>query len=51
MAIPANMDVKQKTQKNKTKNKSLFIEIQRMWNINCVIIPVAIWATETEKEN
>jgi hypothetical protein len=44
-AIPADRNVVQKEEKKKLKYKSLCIEIQRMWNIKCMIIPVVIRAT------
>ena len=35
----------QKEVEKKLKYKSLCIEIQQMWNLNCTIIPVIIGAT------
>ena len=35
----------QKEAENKLKCKSVYIEIQRMWNLKCTIIPVIIGAT------
>ena len=46
VAIPADRNVVQKEAENKLKYKSLCIEIQRMWNLKCTIIPVKIGATE-----
>jgi hypothetical protein len=43
--IPADRNVVQKEAGNKLKYKSLCIEIQRMWNPKCTIIPVIIAAT------
>jgi hypothetical protein len=40
-AIPADRNEAE----NKLKYKSLVIEIQRMWNLKCTIIPVIIGAT------
>ena len=45
MAIPADRNVVQKEAEKKFKYKSLFIEIQRMGNLKCTIIPVIIGAT------
>jgi hypothetical protein len=45
VAIPADRNVVQKDTEKKLKYKSLCIKIQRMWNLNCMIIPVIIGAT------
>jgi len=45
VAIPADGNVVQKEVEKKLKCKSLCIEIQQMWNLKCVIIPVIIGAT------
>jgi len=45
VAIPAERNVVQKEAENNIKYKSLCIEIQRMWNLKCMIIPVIIGAT------
>jgi len=45
VAIPADRNVVQKEAENKLKYMSLGIEIQRMWNLKCTIIPVIIGAT------
>ena len=37
----------QKEAEKKLKYKSLCIEIQRMWNLKCTIVPVIIGATGT----
>jgi hypothetical protein len=42
--IPADRNVVQKEAENKLKYKSLDIEIQRMCNLKCRIIPVIIGA-------
>ena len=49
MAIPADRNVVQKEAEKKLKYKSLCIEIQRMWNLKCTIIPVIIGAIGNEK--
>ena len=45
VAIPADRNVVQKEAEKKLKYKSLCIEIQRMWNLKCTIVPVIIEAT------
>ena len=45
VAIPADRNVVQKEGEKKLKYKSLCIEIQRMWNLKCTIVPVIIGAT------
>ena len=45
VVIPADRNVVQKDAEKKLKYKSLCIEIQRMWNLKCTIIPVIIGAT------
>jgi hypothetical protein len=45
VAIPADRNVVQKEAEKKLKYNSLGIEIQRMWNLNCTIIPVIIGVT------
>ena len=45
MAIPADRNVARKEAEKKLKYKSLCIEIQRMWNLKCTIVPVIIGAT------
>jgi len=44
VAIPADGNVQKEAEK-KLKYKSLCIEIQRMWNLKCTIIPIIIGAT------
>jgi len=45
VAIPADRNVVQKEAEKNLKYKSLCIEIQRMWNLKCTIVPVIIGAT------
>jgi hypothetical protein len=40
VAIPADRNVVQKEAEKRLKYRSLCIEIQRMWNRKCTIIPV-----------
>jgi len=44
-SILADRNIVQKEADKKFKCRSLLAEIQRMWNIRCVIIPVIIGAT------
>ena len=44
-AIPADRNVVQMEAEKNLKYKSLCIEIQRMWNLKCMIIPIVIGAT------
>jgi len=46
LAIPADRNVVQKEAEKKLKYKSLCIDIQRMWNLKCTIVPVIIGTTE-----
>jgi len=45
VAIPADRNVVQKEAEKNLKYNSLCIEIQRMWNLKCTIVPVTIGAT------
>jgi hypothetical protein len=45
VAIPWNRNVIEKESKKKLKYKNLSIEIQRMWNMKCFVLPVIIGAT------
>jgi hypothetical protein len=45
VAIPSDKNVIQKETENKLKCKNVSIEIQRMWNVKCFVIPVIIGAT------
>jgi hypothetical protein len=51
VAISADRNVEQKEAEKKLKYKSLFIEIERMWNLKCAIIPVIIGATGIVKRS
>jgi len=42
---PQTRNVVQKEAEKKLKYKSFCIDIQRMWNLKCAIIPVIIGAT------
>jgi len=42
VAMPKDRNVVQKEAEKKLKRHSLCIEIQRMWNMKCMIIPVII---------
>jgi len=42
VAIPTDRNVVQKEAEKKLKYKSLGIEVQRMWNLKCTIIPLII---------
>jgi hypothetical protein len=45
VGIPADRNVTQKEAEKKLKYKNLCIEIQRIWNMKCMIIPVVIGVT------
>jgi hypothetical protein len=45
VAIPSDRNVIQKESEKKLKYKNLSIEIQRMWNMKCFVIPVITGAT------
>jgi len=44
VAIPVDRNVVQKEAEKKLKYKSVCIEIQRTWNMKCMIIPVNNWS-------
>jgi hypothetical protein len=46
VAIPSDRNVIQNETENKLKYKILNIEIQRMWNMKCLVMPVIIGAME-----
>jgi hypothetical protein len=45
MEVPENRNVTQKEREKYIKCKRLCIEIQRMWNMKCVVILVVMGAT------
>jgi hypothetical protein len=45
VAIPSDRNVIEKEFEKKLKYKKLSMEIQRMWNMKCFVIPVIIGAT------
>jgi hypothetical protein len=45
VAVPSDKNVIQKEAKRKLEYKNLSIEIQRMWNMKCFVIPVINGAT------
>jgi hypothetical protein len=45
VTIPSDKNVVQKEAEKILKYKNLSIEIQRMWNMKCFVIPVIIGAT------
>jgi hypothetical protein len=45
IALPANRNVLQKEAEKKLKYKSLYIEIERMLNLKCTVVPVITGAT------
>jgi hypothetical protein len=45
VTIPSDKNVIQKEDEKILKYKNLSIEIQRMWNMKCCVIPVIIGAT------
>jgi hypothetical protein len=45
VAIPSDSNVIQKEAEKKLKYQNVSIEIQRMWNLKCFVIPVIIAAT------
>ena len=48
VAIPVDKNVVQKEAEKRIKCKSLYIEIKRMWNLKCTVVPVIIGATGWE---
>jgi len=51
VAIPADTNVVQKEAEKTLKYKSLCIEIKRMWNLKCTIVPVITGATGIVKRS
>jgi len=46
VAIPSDRNVREDEAEYKLKYKTINIEIQRMWNMNCFVIPGVIGARE-----
>jgi hypothetical protein len=46
VTIPSDRNLIQNESEKKLKYKNLSIEIQRMWNMKCFVIPVITGATE-----
>jgi hypothetical protein len=51
VAIPEDRNIVQKEAERRLNYKSLCIEIQRMWNVKCTIIPGIIGATGIVKRS
>lgn len=51
VAIPYDGNVIEKEAEKRLKYKDLQIEVQRMWGLKCVVIPVVIGATGTISKN
>jgi hypothetical protein len=47
VAVPVDRNVTQNEAEKKLKYKSLCIELQRMWNMQCMIIPVITGTNRT----
>jgi hypothetical protein len=45
VALPSDRNVVNKETAKKLEYKNLSIEIQRMWNMKCIVIPVVIGVT------
>jgi phosphoenolpyruvate synthase/pyruvate phosphate dikinase len=45
VAIQTDRNITQREAEKKLKHKSLCTEIQRMWNVKCVVIPAVTGAT------
>jgi hypothetical protein len=50
VAMPADRNVMQKEAEKKLKYWSLYIEVQRIWNMCCMNVPVIIGATKIVTE-
>jgi hypothetical protein len=48
VAIPTDRNVIQMESEKQLKYKNISIEIQRMWNMKCFVIPIIIGATGIE---
>jgi hypothetical protein len=51
VAMPSDTNVVQKEAVKKLKYKNLNIEIQRLWNMKCFVIPAIIGATGIVSKN
>ena len=51
IAIPSDTSINQKEAEKKLKYRDLQIEIQKMWKMKCIIIPIIIGATGTLLKN
>jgi len=47
VAIPRDTNVIKKEAEKILKQKDLITEIQHMWNVKAIVIPVIMWATGT----
>jgi hypothetical protein len=45
VTIPLDKNVIKKKAEKKLKHKNVSIEIQRMWNMRCFVVPIIIGAT------
>ena len=51
MVIPVERNPTQKETEKKQKYRNFCIEIQQMWNMKCMIVPVVIGVTGRVKES
>ena len=50
MTVPSNRNIALKETEKKSKHKDLKLEIQRMWHMKTVVIPVIVGALGTVKK-